>query len=101
RPRLHRVREVTKCVTPEVASDGNRHAEPRLLPTSVVGSFPPPYWLIDRSHLASRLPPRIRALELWRVESEFLEQAQDDATRLAITDMERAGIDIVTDGEQR
>ncbi len=77
------------------------HAQPRLLPTSVVGSYPQPEWLIDRARLASRLPPRIRALELWRVEAELLEQAQDDATRLAIADMERAGIDIVTDGEQR
>ena len=77
------------------------HAQPRLLPTSVVGSYPQPEWLIDRARLASRLPPRIRALELWRVETELLEQAQDDATRLAIADMERAGIDIVTDGEQR
>ena len=77
------------------------HAQPRLLPTSVVGSYPQPDWLIDRSQLASRLPPRIRALELWRVESDFLEQAQDDATLLAIRDMERAGIDIITDGEMR
>jgi 5-methyltetrahydropteroyltriglutamate--homocysteine methyltransferase len=67
----------------------------------VVGSYPQPDWLIDRARLAARLPPRIRALELWRVDSDHLEQAQDDATRLAILDMERAGIDIVTDGEQR
>jgi 5-methyltetrahydropteroyltriglutamate--homocysteine methyltransferase len=67
----------------------------------VVGSYPQPDWLIDRARLASRLPPRIRALELWRVEAHLLEQAQDDATRLAISDLERAGIDIVTDGEQR
>ena len=77
------------------------HPQPSLLPTSVVGSYPQPEWLIDRARLASRLPPRIRALELWRVEPDLLEQAQDDATRLAISDMERAGIDIVTDGEQR
>ena len=67
----------------------------------MVGSYPQPEWLIDRARLASRLPPRIRALELWRVAPSFLEEAQDDATRLAISDMERAGIDIVTDGEQR
>ena len=77
------------------------HTQPRLLPTSVVGSYPQPDWLIDRERLAARLPPRVRALELWRVETDHLEQAQDDATRLAIADMERAGIDIVTDGEQR
>jgi 5-methyltetrahydropteroyltriglutamate--homocysteine methyltransferase len=84
-----------------VAYEATMHAQPRLLPTSVVGSYPQPEWLIDRARLASRLPPRIRALELWRVEAELLEQAQDDATRLAIADMEQAGIDIVTDGEQR
>jgi 5-methyltetrahydropteroyltriglutamate--homocysteine methyltransferase len=77
------------------------HTEPKLLPTSVVGSYPQPDWLIDRERLGSRLPPRVRALELWRVDAEHLEDAQDDATRLAISDMERAGIDIVTDGEQR
>jgi 5-methyltetrahydropteroyltriglutamate--homocysteine methyltransferase len=76
-------------------------AHERVLPTTVVGSYPQPDWLIDRARLGARLPPRIRALELWRVEGEFLQQAQDDATRLAISDLERAGIDIVTDGEQR
>ena len=81
--------------------ESSPHSEPRLLPTSVVGSYPQPDWLIDRGRLASRLPPRIRALELWRVEASFLEDAQDDATRLAISDMERAGVDIVSDGEQR
>ncbi len=72
-----------------------------LLPTTVVGSYAQPDWLIDRERLGSRLPPRVRARELWRVDPEFLEEAQDDATRIAIADMERAGIDIVTDGEQR
>ena len=72
-----------------------------MLETTVVGSYPQPDWLIDRARLGSRLPPRIRALELWRVDGEHLDEAQDDATRLAISDMERAGIDIVTDGEQR
>jgi len=72
-----------------------------LLPTTVVGSYPQPDWLIDRSRLGSRLPPRVRASELWRVAPEYLEQAQDDATLIAIRDMERAGIDIVSDGEMR
>jgi 5-methyltetrahydropteroyltriglutamate--homocysteine methyltransferase len=72
-----------------------------VLPTTLVGSYPQPDWLIDRSKLASRLPPRVRAKELWRIAPEFLEEAQDDATTIAIRDQERAGIDIVTDGEQR
>jgi 5-methyltetrahydropteroyltriglutamate--homocysteine methyltransferase len=72
-----------------------------LLQTTVVGSYPQPDWLVDRSLLGGRLPPRIRALEIWRVDPDFLEQGQDDATRLAIQDMERAGIDIITDGEIR
>jgi len=72
-----------------------------LLPTTVVGSYPQPDWLIDRARLGSRLPPRVRARELWRVDPGFLEQAQDDATLIAIRDMERAGIDIVSDGEMR
>ncbi len=72
-----------------------------LLPTTLVGSYPQPDWLIDRPTLATRPPPRVRAKELWRVAPEFLEEAQDDATLLAIRDQERAGIDIVTDGEMR
>src|SRR6202048_111295 len=72
-----------------------------LLPTTLVGSYPQPDWLIDRSRWAARLPPRVRARDLWRVAPEWLEQAQDDATLLAIRDQERAGIDIVTDGEMR
>jgi 5-methyltetrahydropteroyltriglutamate--homocysteine methyltransferase len=72
-----------------------------LLPTTVVGSYPQPEWLIDREGLKGRLPPRVRAKVLWRVAEPYLEQAQDDATLLAIRDMERAGIDIVTDGEMR
>ncbi len=72
-----------------------------LLPTTVVGSYPQPDWLIDRARLDSRLPPRVRALELWRVDEAQLEQAQDDATLIAIRDMERAGVDIVSDGEMR
>jgi 5-methyltetrahydropteroyltriglutamate--homocysteine methyltransferase len=69
--------------------------------TTVVGSYPQPDWLIDRKRLGDRLPPRIRARELWRVQEPFLEQAQDDATRLAVQDMERAGVDVITDGEMR
>src|SRR3981081_2185684 len=72
-----------------------------ILPTTVVGSYPQPDWLVDRAMLGSRLPPRTRALEIWRPLPEFLEQAQDDATGGAIRDMERAGIDIITDGEVR
>jgi 5-methyltetrahydropteroyltriglutamate--homocysteine methyltransferase len=72
-----------------------------LLPTSLVGSYPQPDWLIDRQKLAHRMPPRVRAQELWRVASEWLEQAQDDATLLAIRAQERAGLDILTDGEIR
>ncbi len=72
-----------------------------LLPTSLVGSYPQPDWLIDRSRLASRMPPRVRARELWRVGPEFLGQAQDDATLLAIRAQEEAGLDIITDGEIR
>jgi len=72
-----------------------------LLPTTVVGSYPQPDWLLDRENLRSRLPPRVRAREIWRVAEPFLEQAQDDATLIAIRDMERAGIDIITDGEMR
>ena len=75
--------------------------KPLLLPTTVVGSYPQPDWLIDRQALSGRLPPRVRARELWRVPDEHLEQAQDDATLLAIREMERAGVDIVSDGEVR
>jgi 5-methyltetrahydropteroyltriglutamate--homocysteine methyltransferase len=72
-----------------------------LLPTSLVGSYAQPDWLIDRQKLAGRFPPRVRARELWRVAPEYLDQAQDDATLLAIRDQERAGLDIITDGELR
>jgi 5-methyltetrahydropteroyltriglutamate--homocysteine methyltransferase len=72
-----------------------------ILPTTLVGSYPQPDWLIDRAKLAGRFPPRVRAKELWRIAPERLEQAQDDATLLAIRDQERAGLDIVTDGEMR
>ncbi len=72
-----------------------------LLPTTLVGSYPQPDWLIDREKLSLRAPPRIRAQELWRVGSEWLEQAQDDATLIAIHDQQAAGIDVITDGEMR
>jgi 5-methyltetrahydropteroyltriglutamate--homocysteine methyltransferase len=72
-----------------------------LLPTSLVGSYPQPDWLIDREKLAGRFPPRVRARELWRVDPAWLEQAQDDATLLAIRAQEDAGLDIITDGEMR
>jgi len=72
-----------------------------LLPTTIVGSYPQPEWLIDRSKLAGRFPPRVRARELWRISAEYLEEAQDDATLLAIKAQEEAGIDIITDGEMR
>jgi 5-methyltetrahydropteroyltriglutamate--homocysteine methyltransferase len=70
-----------------------------LFPTSLVGSYPQPDWLIDRKRLADRFPPRVRARELWRVDPEYLEQAQLDATLLAIRVQEEAGLDIITDGE--
>jgi 5-methyltetrahydropteroyltriglutamate--homocysteine methyltransferase len=74
---------------------------PDAIPTSLVGSYAQPDWLIDRERLRGRFPPRVRATELWRVDPQYLEQAQDDATLLAIRDQERAGLDIITDGEAR
>src|ERR1700737_887014 len=71
-----------------------------LLPTTLVGSYPQPDWLIDRSRLAKQVP-RVRAHDLWRIGQHELASAQDDATLLAIRDQERAGLDIITDGEQR
>src|SRR5262245_36991306 len=72
-----------------------------LLPTTIVGSYPQPDWLIDRTRLKDRLPPRVRAKELWRMPENLLAGAQDDATVIAIHDQERAGIDIIGDGEMR
>src|SRR3954464_4779435 len=72
-----------------------------LLPTSLVGSYAQPEWLIDRAKLAGRFPPRVRAKELWRIAPEFLAEAQDDATLIAIRAQEAAGLDIVSDGEIR
>jgi 5-methyltetrahydropteroyltriglutamate--homocysteine methyltransferase len=80
---------------------GRTSSQHAVLLTAVVGSYPQPEWLVDRTALGSRLPPRTRAPDLWRIAPEFLEQAQDDATLLAIRDMERAGIDVITDGEIR
>lgn len=73
----------------------------KLLPTTVVGSYPQPDWLVNKDVLKSQTVPRVRLRELWRVAEPYLEQAQDDATLIAIRDMERAGIDIITDGEMR
>jgi 5-methyltetrahydropteroyltriglutamate--homocysteine methyltransferase len=72
-----------------------------LFPTTIVGSYPQPDWLIDRARLAGRFPPRVRARELWRIPEPFLAEAQDDATLLAIRAQEDAGLDIVSDGEIR
>src|SRR5437764_11424193 len=73
----------------------------QLLPTTVVGSYPQPDWLVDKNVLKAQTVPRVRVKQLWRVPEPHLEQAQDDATLIAIRDMERAGIDIITDGEMR
>src|SRR3982750_1364005 len=72
-----------------------------LFPTTIVGSFPQPEWLIDRAKLAGRFPPRVRARELWRLQEPYLAQAQDDAMLIAIRAQENAGLDIVSDGEIR
>jgi 5-methyltetrahydropteroyltriglutamate--homocysteine methyltransferase len=73
----------------------------KLLPTTVVGSYPQPDWLVDKDVFKSQTVARVRLKEMWRVAEPYLEQAQDDATLIAIRDMERAGIDIITDGEMR
>jgi 5-methyltetrahydropteroyltriglutamate--homocysteine methyltransferase len=72
-----------------------------LFPTTLVGSYPQPEWLIDRQKLGARFPPRVRARELWRIPEPWLAQAQDDATRLAIRAQDAVGLDIITDGEIR
>jgi 5-methyltetrahydropteroyltriglutamate--homocysteine methyltransferase len=72
-----------------------------LFPTTLVGSYPQPEWLIDRKKLAGRFPPRVRAKELWRIAEPWLAEAQDDATIMAIKAQEEAGLDIITDGEIR
>ena len=73
----------------------------KLLPTTVVGSYVQPLWLVNRDILHSMVPPRVRAKEIWRIPAKFLKEAQDAATLVAIRDMERAGIDIISDGEMR
>jgi 5-methyltetrahydropteroyltriglutamate--homocysteine methyltransferase len=72
-----------------------------LFPTTLVGSYPQPEWLIDRKKLVGRFPPRVRAKELWRIPEPLLAEAQNDATLLAIRAQEEAGLDIITDGEIR
>ncbi len=72
-----------------------------LFPTTLVGSYPQPDWLIDRQKLAGRFPPRVRARELWRIPPAYLEEAMNDATIVAIRAQEEAGLDIITDGEIR
>src|SRR6202165_4625933 len=94
--------EKTGSSRPISGTTASRHtSENQMLLTTLVGSYPQPDWLIDRKKLAGRFPPRVRAKELWRVAPEFLDQAQDDATLLAIREQERAGLDIITDGEIR
>ena len=72
-----------------------------LLPTTLVGSYPQPEWLVDKQALLSNAPPRVRMTQVWRIPESLLEEAQDDATRLVIRDLEQAGLDILTDGEVR
>src|ERR1017187_9336532 len=93
------MRRVNLRTYSKTAKEGYSVTE-RLL-TTVVGSYPQPEWLVDRKILQSRLPPRVRAQEIWRIPEPLLQQAQDDATLLAIRDMESAGIDILSDGEIR
>ena len=100
RPDDGRARAVGEPGAERVQVEAGRAAVSGIV-TTVVGSYPQPEWLIDRDRLGERLPPRVRARELWRVPEAFLEQAQDDATRLAVADMERAGVDVITDGEMR
>jgi 5-methyltetrahydropteroyltriglutamate--homocysteine methyltransferase len=82
-------------------SSAHQSAAPTALPTTLVGSYPQPDWLIDRARLAERFPSRVRARELWRIDPGYLEEAWDDATAVAIADQERAGLDVITDGEVR
>src|SRR5262249_24083784 len=89
------------CAKANLTRSEGRTMNHVLLPTSLVGSYAQPDWLIDRKKLANRFPPRVRASELWRVAPEVIEEAQDDATTIAIRDQERAGLEIITDGEQR
>ena len=72
-----------------------------LIPTMLVGSYPQPCWLVDKQKLLASGPPRVRMRNVWRIDDAYLEEAQDDATIVAIRDQERAGIDLVSDGEIR
>jgi 5-methyltetrahydropteroyltriglutamate--homocysteine methyltransferase len=73
----------------------------KILPTTVIGSYPQPQWLVDQDILREKLVPRVRAHEIWRIDDQFLEEAHNDATLVAIRDQERAGVDCITDGEMR
>ena len=72
-----------------------------LLPTTLVGSYPQPAWLVDKAMLLGQGPPRVRMEKVWQVPAAQRQEAQDDAVLLALRDMERAGLDVVTDGEVR
>src|SRR5262249_30235604 len=102
RPRMFN--HVARIIGVAGTSPGHDHEckrrKPKMLPTCLVGSYPQPEWLIDRVRLSKQVP-RVRAPDLWLVAPDKLEAAQDDATLLAIRDQERAGVDIVSDGEQR
>src|SRR5207247_3561170 len=102
RARVHSFIVVSVCIpwSRKARAACTMRAVNRILPTTVVGSYPQPGWLIDRAKLGSKVP-RVRAPEIWRISKEHLQEAQDDATLLAIRDMEAAGIDIITDGEMR
>src|SRR5439155_5745350 len=108
RPREGRGRRVRTCFFPVLTGGTGDERERRvmtypthLIPTTVVGSYPQPDWLVDRSALAHHGVPRVSAHDIWRIPEAWLEAAQDDATVVAIREMERAGIDIVSDGEIR
>ena len=92
---------VADAASLRVALTSRVGGRPMLLPTTLVGSYAQPEWLIDRGKLAGRFPPRVRAKELWRIPEPYLAEAQDDATILAIKLQEEAGLDIITDGEIR
>ena len=77
------------------------HMRERIIPTTLVGSYPQPTWLVNKDVLTGSSPPRVRMRDIWRICNSELQEAQDDATLTAIHDQERAGIDILTDGEVR
>ncbi len=94
-------KELDQATDLHVANVLTKREVSMLFPTTLVGSYPQPEWLIDRRKLADRFPPRVRAKELWRIPEPWLEEAQDDATEAAIRAQEEAGLDIITDGEIR